>query len=146
MWYVVIGLGCAAVVWFFIHLKKKQDELEGKFQQRFSGKNIRLIDKTALFVAQESDGYSHFRGNGYLVLTDDELYFERQLVSKVVQVPITSIKNVGETRSLGGQSPGKLMLRIDFKDSSGKSDSIALRVRELERWKSAIAGVIGEEA
>ena len=146
MWYIVIALGCAVVVCFFVYLKKKQDELEANFQQRFSGKNIRLIDKTALFVAQESDGYSHFRGIGYLVLTDDELYFERQLVSKVVQIPITSIKNVGETYSLGGQNPGKSMLRIDFKDSSDKNDSIALRVKELERWKNTIACMIGEGA
>jgi hypothetical protein len=146
IWYIAIALGCALVVCFFVYLKRKQDELEAGFQQRFSGKNIRLVDKNALFVAQESDGYSHFRGIGYLVLTDDELYFKRQLINKVIQVPISSIKNVRETYSLGGQNLGKLMLRIDFDDSSGKNDSMALRVKELKRWKKAIADMINKKA
>ena len=68
--YIAIIAGCLAIVWFFVYLKKRQDKMEANFQKRFSGKQIKLLDKTALFVAQESDGYSHTRGIGNLVLTD----------------------------------------------------------------------------
>jgi len=43
-------------------------KLEANFQKRFSGKQIQYLDKHALYVAKKSDGYSHFRGQGYLVL------------------------------------------------------------------------------
>ena len=144
LWYLVIGIGSTVIIWFFVYLKRKQNEIEENFQRRFSGKNIKLLDKNALFIAQESDGYSHFRGIGYLVLTDDELYFERQLRRKVVPIPITSITRVGETRRLGGQNPGKPILKIDFKDMNGKNDSIGLCVKKLERWKKEIAATIGK--
>ncbi|MFC1569304.1 hypothetical protein ACFL4L_03650 [bacterium] len=101
-----------------------------------------MLDKKVLFIAQESDGCSHFRGIGYLVLTDDELYFERQLRSKIISIPITSLRNVEETRRLAGQAPGKSMLRIVFKDSFGNTDSIALCIKDLEQWKIEIAALI----
>lgn len=143
VWYVVIGVASIALILFFMLLKRKQDALEESFQKRFAEKDIKLLDKYALFVAQESDGYSHFRGIGYLVLTSEELYFERQLKKKVVQIPVSCITHVGETTRLGGQSPGKTMLKITFKDLNGKQDSIALCVKELGQWKKEIAGTMG---
>jgi len=98
------------IIIFFVFLKRKQDEVEASFQNRFAGKNIKFMDKYALYVARLSDGYSHFRGNGYLVLTDDELYFERQLDRKTFITPVSSIINAESTKRLGGQSPDKMML------------------------------------
>ncbi len=146
LWYLLIGFGSIIIIWFFVYLKRKQDQTEENFQKRFSGKNIRLLDKYAMFIAQESDGYSHFRGMGYLVLTDDELYFERQLGNKVIPLPITSIVQVGDTKRLGGQNPGKTMLKISFKDNNGENDSIALCVKELAQWKKEIAAAIDEKS
>ena len=83
---VVIGLGI-----FFAVLKRSQDLLESNFQEKFSEADIRAVDKSALYVARLSDGYSHFRGAGYLVLTDEELYFERRLTNKIITVPTSAI-------------------------------------------------------
>jgi hypothetical protein len=141
---ITIGIGCVALILFFVFLKKKQDELESNFQRRFFGKNIKLLDKTALFVAQESDGYSHTRGIGYLVLTDEELYFERQLVHKVLEIPISSILGVGTTKRLAGQGMVNPMLKIEFNDNLGKEDSVALCVKDLLQWEKVIGSSLGK--
>ena len=142
--YTYIGIisGVSAVVWFFVFLKKRQDALEVNFKKRFSGKNIRHLDKNAVFKAQESDGYSQTQGMGYLVLTDDELYFEMGLLNKVISISAAFITRVGETKRLLGVGTIRPMLKVEFKDSKGNNDSIAIYVKELELWKKAITGVM----
>lgn len=128
---------CIVIV-FFVHLKRKQDEIEANFQKRFAGKKVRFMDKHALYIARESDGYSHFRGQGYLVLMEDELYFERQLVKKIIEIPTGSIVDVGKTKRLAGQGPG-MMLKVVFKTQDGEQDAIGWKVKELERWINEIS-------
>jgi hypothetical protein len=137
-WFIgIITVG--VVIVFFVYLKRKQNELKASIQKRFAGKNIQFMDKYALYVAKQSDGYSHFRGSGYLVLTEDELYFERQLDRKKIIIPIGSIVKVERTRRLGGQSPGKMMLKVVFKTQDGEQDAIAWKVKELEQWIKEIS-------
>ena len=140
-WYIILFPVVIVIIFFFM-LKKKQDEIERNFQKRFAGKKILLMDKYALYVARERDGYSHFRGNGYLVLTNDELFFERQLNKMIVKIPVNSILGVDKTRRLGGQAPGKLMLKVNFKNSDGSEDAIAWKVKELDKWINTISGNI----
>lgn len=135
---VIVGI----VVVFFVLLKRKQDEVKASIQKRFAGKNILFMDECALYVARQSDGYSHFRGVGYLVLTEDELYFERQLDRKITIIPTGSIVAAERTKRLGGQSPGKMMLKVVFKIQGGEQDAIAWKVRELERWIKEISIVV----
>ena len=99
-----------------------------------------------MFHAQESDGYSHTRGIGYLVLTDNELYLERRVVTKVLEIPTSSILDVGETRKLSGQSTIRPVLKIEFTDSFGKKDTVAIGGRELLQLKKAIRTSIGQIA
>jgi len=131
---IVVGI----VIIFFVHLKRKQDEIEANFQKRFAGKKIQFMDKHAVYIAQESDGYSHFRGMGYLVLTEDELYFERQLVKKIVKIPTGSIVKVDKTKRLAGQGPG-MMLKVVFQTQDGEQDAIGWKVKELEQWIKEIS-------
>ena len=126
------------VIRFFVRLKRRQDEMEENFQKRFVGKKIRFMDKHALYIARESDGYSHFRGQGYLVLTEDELFFERQLVKKIIEIPTRSIVTVDKTRRLAGQGPG-VMLKVVFKTQVGEQDAIGWKVKELDRWIDEIS-------
>ncbi len=127
-------------------LRAKQDEVDESFRKRFAGKNIRFMDKYALYVAKQSDGYSHFRGIGYLVLTEDELYFERQLDRKIIIIPIGSIVKAERTKRLGGQSPGKMMLKVVFETQNGEQDAIAWKVKELEQWIKEISIMVRNSA
>ena len=139
---IIVGI----VIIFFVFLKRKQDEVKASFQKRFAGKKIQFMDKYALYVAKQSDGYSHFRGSGYLVLTEDELYFERQLDRKIIIIPIGSIVKVERTKRLGGQSPGKMMLKVVFKTQDGEQDAIAWKVKELEQWIKEISIMVRNSA
>ena len=134
MKWIHIVLWAIGIALFFALLKKRQDEVERTFQQRFLGVSIRLLDKYALYVARASDGASHIRGIGYLVLTDKELYFKRQLDKMVIAIPIASIQEVGETMRLAGQCPGKRMLKVDFHTEEGEADAIAWCVKDREKW------------
>ena len=144
--YVGIILAVSAIIWFFVFLKKRQDEQEVNFRKRFSGKNIRYLDKHAVFKAQESHGYSQTQGMGYLVLTDDELYFEMGLLKKVLSISAASITKVGQTKRLRGVGTLRAMLKVEFEDHNGINDAIALYVKELESWKKAIQEVMNEHA
>jgi hypothetical protein len=134
--YILIGI--IGLVIAFRYIKRKEVELEKSFQQRFAGQNILLKDKYALYIAQQSDGYSHTRGTGYLVLTDQELYFKRQFGNKVISMPLQSILQASETLRLGGQSIGKSLLKVSFRNQQGKEDAVAWRVKDLHRWKNEI--------
>jgi len=127
------------------YVKKKEIELEASFRKRFASKNVLFMDKHALFVAQQSDGYSHVRGAGHLVLTDEELYYKRQFGNKVISIPLSSIVHVGQTRRLAGQSPGRSMLKVAFTTLRGQEDAVAWRVNELQRWIDEISAAIGNK-
>jgi len=133
-----ISIGLIVIIGGFVILRRKQNNLERDYQQIIANKNIILTDKNVLFIAQESDGLSHFRGMGYLILSDDELYFKRQLGGKTIAIPIQSILRVEKVERLAGQSPGKLMLGIFFKTDSGQEDSIAFMVKKLDQWQKVI--------
>ena len=139
---IIVGI----VIISFVFLKRKEDEVEASFQERFAGKKIQFMNKYALYVAKQSDGYSHFRGKGYLVLTEDELYFERQLDRKIIIIPIGSIVRVERTRRLGGQSPGRMMLKVVFETQDGEQDAIAWKVRELDQWIKEISITVRDPA
>ena len=135
---MIVGI----VVVLFALLKRRQDAVKASIQKRFSGKNIQAMDKYALYVARQSGGYSHLRGTGYLVLTEDELYFERVLGREAIVIPIDSIVKVESTKRLGGQSPGRMMLKVVFETQDGEQDAIAWKVKELEQWIGEISTVV----
>jgi hypothetical protein len=103
------------------------------------------MDKHAIYIAIESDGHSHFRGQGYLVLTENELYFERQLVKNRIEIPTGSIISVGKTKRLAGQGPG-MMLKVVFKTQVGEQDAVGWKVKGLDRWIDEISLMAGGES
>jgi hypothetical protein len=143
--YVCIDTVLIVIVLFFRMVKRKERELEESFQKRFSGQKIVYMSKYAQLVAQESRGYSQTKGMGYLVLTDQELHFSMQLVDLEISIPATALTRVGETRRMKGKGTIKLMLKVEFKTLDGKDDALALRVKDMARWKAELAGVMGKE-
>jgi len=142
MKWIIFVIVLILIVTFFVILKRKQDELEKNFKKKLTGKKIRLIDKYALYIASESDGYSHFRGTGYLVLTDQELYFERMVNKKIIKIPLESILKVEETKRLAGQSTGRMMLKVVYNNFDGKQNATAWRIKNLKEWVREISNII----
>jgi hypothetical protein len=146
MIWAVTTISVICIIIFFIILKRRQDEVEENFKERFSGKKILCMDKSALYVARKSDGYSHFRGHGYLVLTEDELYFDRQLLRRTIIIPVSSIIEVDKTRRLAGQMLVRLMLKVTFKTQEGVEDAIAWKVKKLDEWITKISWLVRDRS
>lgn len=116
--------------------------LKPRFQRRFAGKNILHVEKHAMLRAIQSRGYSQARGQGYLVLTDYELYFDMTLLDIEIEIPLTAILSVEKVWRLLGVSPGRPMLKVVFTDRHGNTDAIALSVKGLPDWIERITRAV----
>ena len=79
-----------------------------------------MRDPLALHVAQESRGYSQRRGNGNLILTDEELFFAMPIPRVVLSIPLKTIDDIERVSRMCGQNPGKPLLKIHFKTEKGR--------------------------
>lgn len=143
MIYIVTIVGVALVGILVILLKKRHDEFERKIHETYSNKNTQRIDKAVFLAAQESRGLSQTQGLGYLILTDSCLYFEMQPIDKTIEIPLSSILNVGETYRMGGKSTGKRWLKIEYKIND-ENDALALSVKKLDEWQKDLQQAIKE--
>ncbi len=92
----------------------------------------KLIVPGANFFGQESGGVMQMRGNGTLVLTAIELYFERWLARKEYRIPLNAIQAIETPTSYLGKTNFRPLLKVVFKDEAGNTDSMAWLVRDLE--------------
>jgi hypothetical protein len=98
-------------------------------EQKYPG--ARHIESGALFFGQESRGSTQMRGNGTLILTDDELLFKQWVVSKEFRIPLRSIQSIETPRSFLGKTQGVQLLKVNYLTESGAPDAIAWRVSDL---------------
>jgi hypothetical protein len=82
------------------------------------------------------------RGNGTLVLTDSELYFERWLPRKEFHVPLSTIQSIETPTSFLGKTNFRKLLKVDFRNDAGQNDAIAWLVPDLEGTKQALEVVM----
>ncbi|RMG00859.1 MAG: hypothetical protein D6726_10585 [Nitrospirae bacterium] len=118
----------------FVFLKRLSRSRTDEVLKRFSGKEIILLEKAANFFGQESLGYAQIRGNGTLLLTGDEIFFQMWLPKKELQIPLSSILSVEVTRSHLGKTKGVRLLKVTFKNPQQERDSVAWIVRDVDRW------------
>ncbi len=83
---------------------------------------------------------------GYMALTERVLAFELVLLDLSITVPVTRLTGVEEVYRLKGVSPGRKMLRIQFRNDSGEADSIAVQTKDHSQWQQAIARCIRQHA
>jgi hypothetical protein len=98
-------------------------------EQKYPG--ARHVESGALFFGQESRGVTQMRGNGTLILTDDELLFKQWVVSKEFRIPLRSIQSIETPRSFLGKTQGVQLLKVNYLTESGAPDAIAWRVSDL---------------
>ncbi|HST06129.1 MAG TPA: hypothetical protein VLQ48_15550 [Chloroflexia bacterium] len=98
-------------------------------EQKYPG--ARHVESGALFFGQESRGVTQMRGNGTLILTDDELLFKQWVVSKEFRIPLRSIQSIETRRSFLGKTQGVQLLKVNYLTESGAPDAIAWRVSDL---------------
>lgn len=133
------------VILFFVALtlnmvlkgvKKKQIRSEQDARVRFP--NAKWIDSGANFFGQESRGARQTRGNGTLVLTDTELYFEKWLPHHEYRIPLAKVVEIANPTSFLGKTYFRPLLKVVFTNEQGKQDSMAWFVQDLEQMERAI--------
>ena len=110
--------------------QKRIDEIMDKFQ----GKNIIISLNNANFFGQQSHKSLQMRGNGVLILTQEELYFEMWHPKKVLQIPISAILKIEITKSFLHKSVFRKLLKVVFQNENGEEDAAAWWVTSLDKW------------
>jgi hypothetical protein len=86
----------------------------------------------------ESRGKGQVRGNGWLVLTTDELRFRQWVPDRETRIPRAAITAVETDRWWLGKSVGVKLLIVRWRTPEGGDDAMAWRVRDLDSWLAAL--------
>lgn len=111
--------------------KKRAEKAIAHFQDR----KILLTDPFANYFGLQSRGMKQIRGNGILILTEKELFFELYIPKKELTIPIYQLKAVETTSSFLGKTKFKKLLKIIFHRPTGEKDAAAWLVKNLDEWK-----------
>ena len=110
--------------------------------KKFEGKKVLGIKANANFFGQESLKHLQFRGNGVLIMTEDELYFEMWYPKKEFNIPLSSILSIENPKSHLGKTKGHPLLKIIFQNEKGQKDSMAWLIRDVHNWKKGLDQII----
>ena len=119
--------------------KKRVKEI---FNQ-FSGVPMVLSVENANYFGQESKGLGQVRGNGCLILTESELYYEMWAPKCILRIPkknILQVENPPPKWHLK-KSKNRLLLKVHFINDEGIEDSAAWIVPYLDQWIQHVSGL-----
>jgi hypothetical protein len=105
---------------------------------RFEGTKVLGVKSGANFFGLESLGMAQVRGNGVLVFTERELYFEMWIPKRVFRIPLASIEFVETPRSHLGKTKARPLLKVVFLNERGERDSMAWLVSDVYECKNAL--------
>lgn len=103
--------------------------------------NAKLIIPGANCYGQESKGKMQMRGNGTLVLTDQELYFEYLVPRREFRIPLTAVQAIETPSSFLGKTNFRPLLKVVFINDGGQPDAMAWIVPDVEGARQAIESV-----
>jgi hypothetical protein len=139
---VIVVVGVTLAIVFTVFYKQMNTSGVERIQERFPTEQIVLSETTANFFGLESRGSLQIRGNGVLVLTQDQLWFSRFIKREDITIPTNTIEAVRLVDShLGKRILGRQLIYVQFEGSEGP-DSVAWLVEDPTRWQSAIASLL----
>lgn len=102
-------------------MKKFSEGIGKRFEHRINEVMEKFKDEKMLgafgsanFFGQESLGLRQVHGNGVLVLTEKDLYFEMWSPNKILHIPINSIKRIDTPTSHLTKTRFKKLLKAYF--------------------------------
>ncbi|MEN8209003.1 MAG: hypothetical protein ABFR50_07105 [Candidatus Fermentibacteria bacterium] len=101
-----------------------------------------LTSPMANLFGIQSGGMKQIRGNGILLITSSQLYFRMLLPRKELLIPLGSITSVETPVSFLGKTRGRKLLKVDYRNDAGGTDSAAWLVPDLEKWVQTIRGSV----
>ncbi len=115
-------------------VKKLFQNRISEIMDNFMGKNIIISLTNANFFGQQSRKSTQVRGNGVLILTAEELYFEMWIPKKTLKIPTSNILIVEITKSFLHKSVFRKLLKVGFQNENGEEDAAAWWVTSLDKW------------
>ena len=117
--------------------RKRIRELHEKFEKE----KILIFDDIANFFGLESRGTWKVRGNGVLILTEEELFFGMWKPKKELIISVKSITEIANPKSHMHKSVFRPLLKVMFKNVKGNNDSAAWFVQDLNKWNEILKGL-----
>lgn len=130
---VVVALFLAVVM---IPLSRRAKGLRAAVEEEFGDAAIRVANANGLGL--ESRGRGQVRGNGWLILTREELRFRQWVPQRETTIPLGAVTAVGTERTWLGKWVGAKLLRVRWRTPEGGEDAMAWQVPELEEWLAAL--------
>ncbi len=126
------------IISMFLFKKRIKDIFEP-----FKGVPMVKFAQNVNFFGQESKGLGQVRGNGSLILTDTELYFEMWTPKRSLRIHRHMIKKVENPPPKWHlkKTKNRLLLKVHFTNDQGQDDSAAWIVPELDQWIQLLSGL-----
>ncbi|TFF87706.1 MAG: hypothetical protein EU548_09910 [Promethearchaeota archaeon] len=106
--------------------------------EKFPEEDIIKKQVGANCFGQESKGLRQIRGNGVLILTDEELFFEYWVPEREIHIPIKSINAIEKTKWHLKKTKGRPLLKVNYFNDEGEEDSIAWWVNDVQEWVNVL--------
>ena len=87
----------------------------------------------------QSAGRGQVRGNGWLVLTREELRFRQWVPQRDTAIPLAAVTEVTTEKTWLGKWVGSKLLCVRWRTPDGGEDAMAWQVTELEEWLAALS-------
>jgi hypothetical protein len=87
----------------------------------------------------ESRGAGQVRGNGWLVLTPDELRFRQWVPQRDTRIPLDAVTTVETKRAWLGKTVGSRLLCVRWRMPDGTEEAMAWEVPDLDEWLAELA-------
>lgn len=128
------------IIVFVLILRRRYTELRDTIQRHWKPRSILIANANCFGL--ESAGVTQWRGNGIMVLTQSELYFEMILPKRSWTIPISSIQAIENPKSHLAKSRGIPLLKVTFRNQTGGMDSIAWSLPATDTWTKTLQDMI----
>ena len=132
----ILLLVALAFVLAMLPVRARAKRLEAGLEEELGEGILRRANAQGLGL--ESRGRSQVRGNGWLVLTADELRFRQWVPDRETVVPLAAVTDVGTEKSWLGKWVGRRLLRVRWRTPEGGTDAMAWNVQDLDGWLAAL--------
>jgi len=141
---LLVIAGLAMLVVPVLVIRRVGRRVMAEVLQKYPEHTLSRIDPLANLFGVRSRGMKQIRGNGVLLVTSGELYFRMLAPRRELTVPVRDIIGMGVEKSFLGKSKGIPLLRVDYRDGIGGTDSAAWAVRDVSGWLSTLETLTGK--
>ncbi len=129
-----VAIGAAMFLVFYVLTLRAVAWMVRKDVARLTaGRRVVRRSLTANYFGQESRGRAQIRGNGALVLTEQNLIFVLAAPRRELVIPLAEVTGTALTRRHLGKTIIRRLLRVDWRGAEGP-DAVAWAVARPELW------------